>query len=204
MEMSRVFLENYNNCSSNEKGSEKQLESIHFPRLFQQGKQISQIISYIWRWSEPEEDEATAGAIAKELGTYFKDPSKLHELFSAIPQKNGEGPAKYLYEVFCPENEVDPPDDTRKNWPAKDYFFPIFDKTEREHYEFTVDTNKFQGTIEDANLNHPKKMILLTPYPPRPQLGPATITKKELDQWIKDTQKDKVISDNLYIPTCTS
>ena len=203
MEISRTLLENYD--VKNPPNGEKL--TVDFPRLFQQGKQISQIISYIWRWSD---DIGLKGETARQLAEFFKHPSdsKLEKLFSAKPKSAGNSEEKLLYEVF---HDVTFDDSCTTNQYRNGYFFPIFSEEEVRYYDFTIDTNNFQGTIEDANLNHSKLMKLLTPFPPCPKFGEATIkidnedeSKDELITWIKDRDTEKMISDNPYIPTCTS
>lgn len=209
MKISRALVTNY---LKNHGSPREEPEAINFPRLFQQGKQISQIVSYIWRWSDAVEKSAEAGKkkeTAIKLGKYFKKPfigdgsneepfqAKLRNLFSAEPDPNGGAEAKLLYDVFPIAKDED------GNYPDG-YFFPIFSDLERVCYHFTIDTNNSQGTLEDANVNNPQFMTLVTPYPPCPKFSETTITEKELDDWISDRNPKKMIADNLYIPTCTS
>lgn len=207
MEISRALVANY---LENYDSPSEEPGAINFPRLFQQGKQISQIVSYIWRWSDAVEespDVAQKRDTARQLGEYFKQPfvknpnlqnpfqTKLRNLFSAEPKENGNEEEKLLYAVFgySDPSEYD-----------EGYFFPIFSDLERLCYHFTIDTNKSQGTIEDANVNNPQFMTLVTPYPPCPKFSTTTITEEELEEWIEDRDTKKMVADNLYIPTCTS
>ena len=180
-------------------------QSINLPRLFQQGKQISQIISYIWLWggdSNPNKDDPNFHN-AKELKEYFAHPHgtpeyphrTLNALFSAIPNPDGNREDQLLYAVFPY------PDPTKY---PRGYFFPIYNEGERKHYLFDIDTNKFQGTIEDANENTPELMRILTPFPPCPKFSAVTVTTDELKVWIENRDPQTAIANNPYIPTCTS
>lgn len=69
-------------------------------RAYQQGKQISQIITYIWRYGEETSEE---GETARQLHTYFvEDPKKnLKKLFAAnARERNSSTEAHLLATVF--------------------------------------------------------------------------------------------------------
>ncbi|NEQ75791.1 MAG: hypothetical protein F6K23_23760 [Okeania sp. SIO2C9] len=68
---------------------------------------------------------------------------------------------------------------------------------------FLVDTNIFQGKIEDPEVNLTYLMKLTFPYPPRPQLG-VQLNKNDLDEWIKNREKKEFIAKNPYIPSSSS
>ncbi|NES17500.1 MAG: hypothetical protein F6K41_00590 [Symploca sp. SIO3E6] len=193
----RELLTKYSNLvsSNNEEQLTQEESQIPFFRLFRQGKMISQIIAYIWRYGDEQTPEGDA---ARALSRYFENPGdngkNIKRLWKASPDPNGNREDKLLYAVFPME-----PD----NYPD-DYFFPIFNRSERTYYSFITDVNNFQGVIEDANLNTPELMRLITPFPPRPQLGELTVTATELEEWIDDREPSKVIAENPYIPTCTS
>jgi len=193
----REFLVKYSNLVpiANEEEVIQEKLQIPFFRLFCQGKMISQIIAYIWRYGE---ENTSEGNIARTLSGYFKNPGEdganIKKLWQAIPNPNGDLEDQLLYAVFPME-----PD----NYP-NGYFFPIFNIRERTYYSFITDVNNFQGVIEDANVNTPELMRLTTPFPPRPQLGELTVTETELEQWINNREPRDVIAKNPYIPTCTS
>jgi hypothetical protein len=175
--------------------SDSEQNSISFPRLFQQGKLISQIIAYIWLWADSSESEDKQQN-AQKLAQYFKKPTEnaetggnLKKLFAAVPNAQGSEEDKLLYAVFPDFGSGE---------------FPIFSDKERDFFCFDINVNDFQGTIDDANLNHGKLMTLSTPFPPCPKFSNATVTQDELKAWINDRDSQKVISDNPYIPTCTS
>lgn len=165
--------------------------SIPFPRLFRQGKLISQIISYIWLWAD------SGDPYAIELADYFKHPTeegqeiggKLKKLFAATPNAEGSQEEKALHAVFPNTYHGE---------------FPIFSQEELDFYCFNIDVNNFQGTIDDANLNSPQLMTLFTPFPPCPKFSNATVMPRELEDWINNRNPMEVISNNPYIPTCTS
>jgi hypothetical protein len=189
MLVSRPLIMQYQTPSS-----DSQQSSISFPRLFQQGKLISQIIAYIWLWADSSESEDKQQN-AQKLAQYFKKPTKntetgenLKKLFAAVPNPEGSEEDKLLYAVFPDLGSGE---------------FPIFNDNERQFFSFDINVNDFQGTINDANLNG-KLMTLSTPFPPCPKFSNATVTQDELKAWINDRNSDNVISDNPYIPTCTS
>jgi hypothetical protein len=181
-------------------------------RLYQQAKQISQIIAYIWRWVDDTGTEE--GNVANELKTYFEQPilldkcqpnaRHLKSLFRANPRKGDPQfphPAYLLKKVFEQEGLNN-----------KEYIFPIFDDLERgddgEHpelgYSFEVTFSSFVGEILDADNNNPQLFTMIIPFPPRPQIGNATLSEETLDDWIKNREEDEYFSKNPYIPTTCS
>ncbi len=196
--------------------------SLSFPRLFQQSKQMSQIIAYIWFWagetrltkeefngSEEEWNSYNANfENAKKLAKYYEAPNgnpdttdpadrdrTFKKLLSAIPKEEGNEEERLLYAVF--------PFPSPEEYP-QGYIFPILNPSEQKYYAYTIDTNAFQGTIEDHNLNEPEMMRFRTPYPPCPKFSEITVTKQELKEWLENRESDQVISDNPYIPVCSS
>ncbi|NEQ36400.1 MAG: hypothetical protein F6K40_08995 [Okeania sp. SIO3I5] len=183
----------------------KSYHSVSFiRRLYQQAKQISQIIAYIWRWDDEERPEnAEQKNTANELKVYFTKPTtgnevgdNLKKLFRASPQCPGKE-WDLLKAVFGPNiNEQ--------------YIFPIFDKFElgeintKLGYLFHININSFNGVIKDPTLNNPCLLMFEIPYPPRPLIGNTTVTKEDLEDWIANREEDTYFSENPYIPaTCS-
>ncbi|WP_334758318.1 hypothetical protein [Nostoc sp.] len=181
-------------------------QSFFLLRLYQQAKQISQIIAYIWR--NVEERENPNFDTAKKLQQYFAHPTEkktpteigenLKKLFAANPRYDSEEnvEANLLRKVF---------EDYQSN---KRLIFPIFDDFERNQgnssnlgYLFEVNVNTFNGLIEDVDQNSPSLFKFIIPFPPRPQIGEGTVTYFELEQWIVDRTEKKYFADNPYIPT---
>ena len=198
--------------------------------LYQQAKQISQIIAYIWRWSDDDEKLDTPfeadgksytkkNEVARELNTYFANPTEENQgdIASSDSITIVGNHLKKLFRA-CPNNP-----ETIKEWklleavfgPAdiskkQGYIFPIFNEFELGEsedkslgYLFLIDTNVFQGKIEDPEVNLPFLMKLTLAYPPRPQLG-LQLTKQELDEWIKNRKKNEFIAKNPYIPSSST
>ncbi len=189
----------------------------YLKRLYQQSKQISQITAYIWRWAdvEPEDEgEITNKEVANKLKKYFELPTtgkgnkepanRLKELFGADPRKRDPepmypDPAYLLKRVFWEQGVNN-----------RDYIFPIFDKYELGDekpglgYSFEITFSSFMGQIVDADNNAPTLFKMIIPYPARPQLGDATLTKEDLDDWITNRQENEYFSKNPYIPTTCS
>lgn len=179
-------------------------------RLYQQSKQISQIIAYIWRWAgEDEEHYPVQTAVANKLKTYFEQPDSpeglnaqhLRELFKANPTLGDPqfpDPAYLLKQVF-PEGIE-----------HEGYIFPIFNDFERGEiekslgYSFEITFSSFVGQILDADNNNPELFKMIIPYPPCPGTGEATFTKQTLEDWITNRNKDQYFSTNPYIPTTCS
>ncbi len=183
-------------------------------RLYQQAKQVSQIIAYIWRWAdENDEDYAYQKHIANELMEYFNKPTieteekievggNLKKLFRADPrdiEKDQSPEAKLLRAVFYVEGICN-----------EDYIFPIFDKFElgednpKLGYLFQINSESFHGTLEDVERNLPEIFKFIIPYPPRPIFGNATLDKRTLSEWIENRTKDQYFAENPYIPTTCS
>ncbi|PHM06218.1 hypothetical protein [Nostoc sp. 'Peltigera malacea cyanobiont' DB3992] len=191
-----------------EKKLQEDSQIFYLRRIYQQAKQVSQIIAYIWRWI----DDATnpKQEIAKQLKKYFAHPTKentnvggnLENLFAANPREDNleqnADEANLLREVFPNYNE------------DQNLIFPIFNKFERGEevsglgYLLTVDINSYQGNLSDTSINHPYLFIHTIPFPPRPQLSDATVTPDELKDWIENKIPGKYYADNLYIPTTST
>lgn len=176
-------------------------------RIYQQAKQVSQIIAYIWRWID--DSDLHKRNCAEFLNYYFSKPTEkdgeiggnLKKLLAADPRENSFQPS---YEVWL-LREVFP--DYNDN---QDLLFPIFNKFELGEenegfgYILNVDINSFQGNLSDTTINHPSLFVHSIPYPPRPELGPATVTKDELEEWIKNRISDQYYAENTYIPTTST
>ncbi len=179
-------------------------------RLYQQAKQVSQIIAYIWRWTDEDcENHSEQRDVANKLKVYFSSPSKntqevglrLKKLFKANPKDANDQTteANLLRAVFFQEG-VD----------NEGYIFPIFNDLERGELEkelgylFEISVNEFTGSIDDADINSPELLKMIIPYPPRPAFGQATLETQDLDMWIQNRDKDKYFADSHYIPTSCS
>lgn len=172
-------------------------------RLYQQSKQISQIVSYIWRWVDG--PSAEKAAHARALSTYFTHPterggeqgSRLKKLFGAAPKADGNVEERLLHAVFAPVDDAS-------------QVFPIFSEFELGNvdptlgYLLEIDLNSFQGMMKDPTKNMPDRLPYVIPYPPRPQLGEGALTTGDLDTWISDRTPNKFFADNVYIPTSCS
>ncbi|MGV0104710.1 hypothetical protein NSTCB13_03397 [Nostoc sp. DSM 114160] len=180
-------------------------------RLYQQAKQLSQIIAYIWL--NAGSSDIHMSDTAKQLEEYFIHPTeenspnvpggKLKYLLKANPKDNSSEEnveAKLLREVFK---------DYQSN---ENLIFPIFNDFELENdqnskglgYLFEVNVNAFNGVLEDVDRNSPSLFKFVIPFPPRPQIGEGTVTYSELEHWIADRKEGKYFADNPYIPTTCS
>ena len=179
-------------------------------RLYQQAKQVSQIIAYIWRWADEDEEKyAEQKHYANQLKTYFSHPSRspkdvggeLKKLFRANPNnlQDKSEEAKLLHAVFFAEG-ID----------NQDYIFPIFNSLElgesdpRLGYLFEISVNAFTGSIEDADINSPELLKMTIPYPPRPAFGNANLHKDTLEDWILNRDQNQYFAESHYIPTSCS
>ncbi len=168
-------------------------------RLFRQAKQVSQIIAYIWRWADA--DDNPKQEIANKLKEYFASPTddlnphggKLKKLLKADPQ-NSDEEANLLRAVFFEDSSFD----------NTCLIFPIFSDYECDSYSFQINVNSFNGQLSDPTPNDPGIIAYSIPYPPRPSIGEATVTEYELEDWIKNRDKKKTFPDNPYIPTTSS
>jgi hypothetical protein len=200
----RNLFSKANKIHAADKSSE---QSSYLKRLLQQGKQISQITAYIWRWADADQPEhIEQKKVANKLKKYFNNPSpnpedvggNLKNLFKAIPSNdcNATEESQLLYAVFYQQGL----DNTG-------YIFPIFDsfelgeENENSGYLFNITVNCFTGGIEDAEINSPSLLTMTIPYPPRPPFGETTLDVQELDDWITNRDKSMYFADNHYIPT---
>jgi hypothetical protein len=174
-------------------------------RLYQQSKQISQIVAFVWRWTDDMRDDPESQAkrqAAKKLKKYFEHPTtdgvdidnQLKKLFKVVPDLNGNEEAQLLHVVFGLHQNPN-------------LIFPIFNPFElgeeisKLGYTFIIDFEHYYGEIQDPTKNQPNLLTFKIPYPPRPQLGELTVTHEELDTWANDTRADEYLADNVYIPT---
>lgn len=182
-------------------------EIFYLRRFYQQAKQLSQIIAYIWRWIDV--DGNPKQKIAQNLKEYFIRPTEdnqdiggnLEKLLAANPREDkpekNVDEAKLLREVF-------------PNYKDKYLIFPILSELERGEdgsglgYSLHVDINSYQGNLSDTSINHPYLFIHSIPFPPRPPLGQATVTLDELESWVENSVPDQYYADNPYIPTTSS
>ena len=177
-------------------------------RIYQQGKQVSQIIAYIWRWADDENPKnKQEQEVANELTKYFESPTennqdpggRLKKLLGAHPDDSSKE-GNLLHRVFFEKPSID----------NEGYIFPIFSKFELGEdgsglgYSINVDITSYQGSLSDTSINHPYIFVHTIPYPARPQLSKATVTLDELEDWVEDRTQGKYYADNPYIPTTTS
>ncbi|NER99135.1 MAG: hypothetical protein F6J86_35820 [Symploca sp. SIO1B1] len=173
-------------------------------RLYQQGKQISQIIAYIWRWADENDYAYEAQKIvANKLKSYFVGleqnapiGNSIKLLFGANPDDPSSTEGQLLRAVFYVNNAK-----------PEGYIFPMFDEFELSisdpghGYLFEVTPNDFSGALMDPQANAPEFMKFIIPYPPRPVLGNATLDKETLEEWIKNIDSNEFFAANPYIPT---
>ncbi|MEH2127673.1 hypothetical protein [Nostoc sp.] len=163
-----------------------------FENLLIQGKQISQIISYIWL----EEDKEAA----QELDGYFRkhnnDNQKLKKLFFASESETDE--YQLLLKVFKEKTHL-----------------PIFHKDDQELVNFRVVIDKFEGNISNPEPSNNGILTVTIPYPPRPQIfddteipikGYTTIKQSELKEWLNQApdKEPYMYENNFYIPASSS
>ena len=154
---------------------------------------------------ESDQNKKDKKKFAQELKEIFDKPYKgetnpLMELLTTYPSfvqipsevKPNKTYQKYLDFVF---------EKNYKEHPRKNDIFPIFNDIEKNRYHIFVDCQRFHGELRDPTANAPTKMTISVPYPPRPPLGEATLTKKDLKKWIKNTNLEEIIAPNPYIPT---
>ncbi|MBL1202283.1 MAG: hypothetical protein FWK04_25255 [Nostoc sp. GBBB01] len=199
-------------------------------RVWQQGKQLSQIIAYIWRWAD-DELETEKRRNAQQLKTYFlKDDSKLpvEELLKKIGNNTHNkcdtnlkklfraNPRKWLHDGKLPYDEASELlvavfGEKRINNLDK-YLSPMFNSVElgddkiiiSPYYEFHIDPSSFIGELRDPDLETPFAFRYYVSFPPRPELGEATVTKEQLEDWIKDDKNEDVYPSVPFIPVTTT
>ncbi|MBR8833307.1 MAG: hypothetical protein DSM106950_04490 [Stigonema ocellatum SAG 48.90 = DSM 106950] len=191
-------------------------------RILTQSKQISQIITYIWRWADEDSHKFPELVdTAKSLQQYFVKPTETNEGIPGIP---GGGLEK-LFRAN-PLRWLDSSDQEKENLSDKKEakllvtvfgeerirsgIFPIFNEFELgtpdapAGYLFEVNFNSFHGTIADPDKNTLGLLRFTIPYPPSPKFGESTVTLQELENWINNKDANKVAADNPYIPATSS
>lgn len=221
----RELLIGYQLRQEEGEGDNKSDINMFMYRVCNQAKLLSQIISFIWLWVDykpenaanyPDDDENTKAnkkKAAEELKKIFDNPSQkttdkprisklmrlLHTKPSFVPKDPKESPEN----LDC-QKLLDLVFDNYKNKDKLDQIFPIFNLYEVGIYDLFVDYERFHGQISDPTPNDPRKMAFSIPYPPRPILGEATLTEKNLKDWIEDTSRKRYVAENPYIPTTSS
>ena len=198
----------------------RKVETVAFSgflrRLYQQDKQISQIVSYIWFWSRQDtstnsEETVANQKIATLLADYFARPAgeqegakpgeELKKLLRADPRDESKPisvEAQLLQQVF--------PDYAKEPYKTN-LIFPMFDEFELGEefeglgYKFLIDISVFHGTLADPTKNSPELFLFTIPYPPCPVDSPATVTNEELKEWIENRKPKEYFSRNPFIPT---
>jgi len=171
-------------------------------RICQQAKLISQLITFIWLWSDKTpicKDDQNRKNVAKKLKDIFDRPKiqqagtdeLTDKLMDLLTSQLAE--SDLLQIVFEQYSEAD-----------KEKLFPIFSEYEGKRYALFVDVERFHGQVGDPTLNNPGILSFTIPYPPRPQLGEATVSEQELEEWLNNTHITHFVADNPYIPTSCS
>lgn len=192
-----------------------------------QGKQITQIIAFIWRWADknsaqssqdkdkkkhPTDQEKRTAALDLLNGYFFREsPDQLVNLFGADPRRwieNGSDPtyqwkkeAELLITVFGKSRILN----------KSQYLSPIFNDQELgrgeeykglTHYRFYLDPSTFLGYLtdpKDLSYHGERKLYYHIAFPPRPQFGPTTLKSEDLDDWINSDTK-QILPKNPFIP----
>lgn len=173
-------------------------------RICQQAKLISQLITFIWLWSDKNpmsEDEQNRKNVAKKLKDIFDRPKQIEtgeltdKLMGLLTTDifSDSSNSELLKAVFAEYSEE-----------QKKTLFPIFSEYEAKRYALFVDVERFHGQVGDPTLNNPGILSFTIPYPPRPQLGEATVSEQELEKWLNNTDIKHFVADNPYIPTSCS
>ncbi|NCQ83717.1 MAG: hypothetical protein GPJ00_04020 [Microcystis aeruginosa W13-18] len=172
-------------------------------RICQQAKLISQLITFIWRWSDKNhmDEQNRKNVAAKKLKDIFDRPKQIEtgeltdKLMGLLTTDifSDSSNSELLKTVFAKYSEE-----------QKKELFPIFSEYERKRYALFVDVERFHGQVGDPTLNNPGILSFTIPYPPRPQLGEATVSEQELEKWLNNTDITHFVADNPYIPTSCS
>lgn len=171
MQLTKALLENWQQgkLKENIEPSHPSEKFVH--QLMRQGKQLSQLVARSWIGDE----------IGLTIKNIFIDPrgadgsadGKLKKLLG----DNGEGEfGELLLSIFHP------------------YELPIFDHYElTQVYNFFIDWETWEGSLDDIKqpyFNQGKYFNIVIPYPPRPELGEATVTSDQLKAWVAQDVTD--------------
>ncbi|NER02254.1 MAG: hypothetical protein F6K17_06240 [Okeania sp. SIO3C4] len=171
-------------------------------RALAQTKMISQIIAYIWL-------NADSDDLARQAREWFQNPTKnfdgIYENcneWDRLPSIAKLMGASYEEETQYSELLCNVFPDVQGN---DFYKFPIFNRYDIESgiVLFETDVNIFNGSILDPDINAPNLLRVVIAFPPCPKFDEATLTKRELRQWLKNRDPDQYMANNAYIPTCS-
>ena len=202
-------------------------------RIAVQGKVISQMIAYIWRWADDVEHLEKA-SVAQKLRKYFGRDGEFssNELLTGTHNRIHNN-IIWLFKVDS-KLWITDRDKFRKKYKndlseakeaakilikvfgkqrikkEKDFLSPLFNKAEiREdaegpYYEFFVDVSSFTASLEDPNLENPYIFKYNIAFPPLPVISKATVSHDDLERWIEDKDENHSYPNNIYIPVTTS
>ncbi|PHM06219.1 hypothetical protein [Nostoc sp. 'Peltigera malacea cyanobiont' DB3992] len=209
-----MAIQNLNNAVFSVEKKELSLGEQLKNRMWQQGKQISQIISYTWRYYD-DKNESNKAEIAKTLkheyfekhlgsGNFDYKFKKLEELLTADPKSELDYPTRPISKESQLLISVFGETGIREGH----FLCPIFHKEELASpgvigLKFYLDVNSFQGRLIDADINDNTFFKYYIAYPPCPALGEGCLTKEQLENWIANIDPNGLPS-SPYIPTSSS
>ncbi len=208
--VSKKFLISYQNQTKGEVKNElsNQPESLLasnsvIRRMLAQTKTISQIIAYIWL-------NADGDDLARQARDWFQRPTvnfdEIHD--NSSDWDKFPSLAKLMGTYYDESTQYG--DLLRRVFPdvqGNDFYkFPIFNRFDIESgiVLFETNVNIFNGAILDPDVNAPNLLTVEIAFPPCPKFDEATLTKRELREWLRDRDPEKFMADNAYIPTCSS
>jgi len=233
MVFTRFFFENYQqlmseydnwddreNARKNRNSIEESYNNVgvNIDSVIRPAKIISQIIAYLWLNPETTIDflENQNRRVERPI-TWFQNPTIIDPTLE--PQKpylynllivgnprevnnTDDQDPKYKYNkflslVFAHQLQSDDPD------VQKFYRFPIYQGPTLLNLNFETDNTVYQGYFKDPNPNIPDQFTIGIAFPPRPELGPATLERKQLSNWQKNVNTTKITPPNPFIPLCS-
>ncbi|MGB3509782.1 MAG: hypothetical protein WBA93_11155 [Microcoleaceae cyanobacterium] len=202
--------------------------------LYQQAKQISQIIAYIWRWSDDNEplktpfevdgnSYNTKRDVAIKLNTYFISPNKKDQCIERTDASASISimmVGNHLKKLFraCPGKS-----ETIKEWKLleavfgsnikeenPEYLFPIFNSFELGESDYPSLGYLFliDNNIFQGKIQDPDVnlpfLMKLTLAYPPRPQLGSQLTKNDLTEWIDNRKKDEFVAKNPYIPSSST
>lgn len=205
---SRAFVESFDepkDQSHPDNKDDKWFACWH--ELIVMSKKVSQIIAWIWRY-ENDDENPLEREDARILRDFFIKASQKDEHGKEMKDKdNNPIPLQFNDLLFASQQQ----DNLVKNKHLKEayrvirYYFPgylpLLDSTFTTYISAQVIYNDFEGTISDFDRQN-NKVIMHFPYPPRP----VSVTDKELEDWYNQKKPDQKPfgPPNPFIPCSTS
>ncbi|NEP81210.1 MAG: hypothetical protein F6K39_25450 [Okeania sp. SIO3B3] len=185
--------------------------------MIRQSKVVSQIVAFIWYYSDETDplNEVDAATWNKRHEQAIKGTKWYRNSASTEGSPNGKPNLQNLLTIGNPRKESG-----RNEY--DDFLYTVFEDRleDKEFYKFPiynlgaegdpttifeVDYKAFEGVMTDLRVRTGVLQLLIKlSFPPRPQYGQTTFEAWELKEWYQDKDSSNRTPPSSYIPLCSS